>query len=62
MIELSNSCLTAKIALMGAELKSLKERATGVEYIWQSDPSIWSGASPILFPVIGGLKNGVCRI
>lgn len=62
MIELSNSKLAAKISPTGAELKSLKERSTGIEYIWQSDPAWWTGASPILFPVIGGLKNGVCRI
>jgi len=62
MIELSNSCLTAKISPTGAELKSLKESATGIEYIWQSDPAIWNGASPVLFPIIGGLKNGVCCI
>ncbi|MCF7849449.1 MAG: aldose 1-epimerase family protein [Kiritimatiellales bacterium] len=62
MITLSNSNLSAKIALMGAELKSLKEHATGLEYIWQSDPAHWKGASPILFPIVGGLKNGTCRI
>jgi len=62
MITLTNNIITAKIASMGAELKSLKELGTGIEYIWQSDPAVWNGASPILFPVIGGLKNGVCRI
>ncbi len=62
MITLSNNIIAVRIAPEGAELKSLKELCTGVEYIWQSDPAIWNGASPILFPVIGGLKNGVCRI
>lgn len=43
---------------MGAELKGLKELDSGIEYIWQSDPAWWGGAAPILFPIIGGLKNG----
>jgi galactose mutarotase-like enzyme len=56
-VELSNSILSVRIEETGAELKSLKEQSTGVEYIWQSDPAWWTGAAPILFPIIGGLKN-----
>ena len=62
MVELSNSFISAKVSPTGAELKSLREHSTGIEYIWQADPAWWAGASPILFPIIGGLKNGVCRI
>ena len=43
-VELSNSILSARIEDTGAELKSLKEISTGVEYIWQSDPAWWSGS------------------
>jgi galactose mutarotase-like enzyme len=56
-VTLTNNYLSAQLHLKGAELKSLKEHATGIEYIWQSDPTYWTGAAPILFPIIGGLKN-----
>ena len=44
---------------MGAELCSIKNHENNLEYIWQADPAIWGSHAPNLFPVIGGLKNGV---
>ncbi len=55
---LGNPVLGVRVENAGAEIKSIKEHATGLEYIWQSDPAYWTGAAPILFPIIGGLKNG----
>jgi galactose mutarotase-like enzyme len=55
---LSNAHLNVCIAEMGAEIKSIRERSTGIEYIWKGDPTWWSGSAPILFPIIGGLRNG----
>ena len=26
--------------------------------MWQADPAWWAGTAPVLFPVIGGLKDG----
>ena len=60
-VTICNERLSARIAAMGAELKSLRDNATGREYIWQSDPAYWTGAAPILFPIIGGLKNNEYR-
>lgn len=59
---ITNNRLSVSIAETGAELKSLREHATGLEYIWQSDPTWWNGAAPILFPIIGGLKDDACYI
>jgi galactose mutarotase-like enzyme len=47
----------ARIEEMGAELKSLRDRQSGAEYIWPGDQTWWSGSAPILFPNVGGLKN-----
>ena len=58
---LSNACLNVRIDEMGAEIKSIQERSTGIEYIWQGDPTWWSGSAPILFPIVGGLRNGTYR-
>ena len=44
-----------KINPFGAELKSFNKN--GNEIIWQSNPKIWNGSAPILFPFVGRLKN-----
>lgn len=54
---LSNASLTAAVRTQGGELVSLKDQA-GTEYIWQGDPAFWSGQNPILFPIVGSLKDG----
>ena len=43
--------VTARIALRGAELKSL--RVAEHEFVWGGAPAWWSYSAPILFPVIG---------
>lgn len=55
---LLNDYVTAKIDPHGAQLSSLIRRQTGEEFIWQRDPAYWTESAPILFPIVGGLKNG----
>lgn len=47
---------TASISSVGAELQSLSGE-DGQEVMWQGDPDVWSGRAPILFPIVGALKN-----
>ena len=53
---ISNSKLTAEIKHLGAELSSLKDNS-GREYIWNGNPIFWGKHSPVLFPIVGTLKN-----
>lgn len=55
-IILSNSQLTATINSLGAELISLKNN-NNREFIWEGNPDFWGKHSPILFPIVGSLKN-----
>lgn len=55
-ITISNSELTATINTFGAELTSLKNNSNR-EYIWEGNPDYWGKHSPILFPIVGSLKN-----
>ena len=55
-ITLKNQHLTAVIREKGAELCSVTDPA-GTEYIWQADPAIWGRHAPLLFPLIGRLKD-----
>jgi len=54
---IENEKLICTIESTGAEIRSLKNKATGVEYIWQIDNSIWGSSSPVLFPSIGKIKD-----
>jgi len=53
---ISNSILTAEIKHTGAELCSLKDNLNK-EYIWNGNPDFWGKHSPVLFPIVGSLKN-----
>lgn len=59
---LENEWLCVTVADHGAELKSMKEKADGTEYLWNGDPSWWKYSSPVLFPIVGKLANGKYRI
>ena len=53
---IKNSGLTAVINLKGAELISLKDKENK-EFIWEGNPIFWAKHSPVLFPIVGTLKN-----
>ena len=51
--------ITAIIAADGAELCSL-QNAQGLELLWQAGPA-WPRHAPLLFPIVGRLKNDELR-
>jgi galactose mutarotase-like enzyme len=53
---ISNGRLEAVINYKGAELISLKNHS-GREFIWEGNPEFWGKHSPVLFPIVGTLKN-----
>ena len=54
---LENDILKISINSKGAELLSLYNKETQLEYLWNGDANYWPKTSPVLFPVVGGLKN-----
>jgi len=58
---IQNNDLICKIESVGAEIRSLIDKKTGKEYIWQIDESIWGSSSPVLFPAIGKIKSGCLK-
>jgi len=54
---IENEILNVSVAEKGAELTSIYHKGFELEYMWNGDPSFWSKHSPILFPVVGALKN-----
>ncbi|MCI9567181.1 MAG: aldose 1-epimerase family protein [Lawsonibacter sp.] len=59
--ELEKGGLRATVQTKGGELISLRDKA-GLEHIWQGDPAFWTGRNPILFPIVGTLKDGQVEI
>ncbi len=54
---IENDRIRVGVKEFGGELTSFFDKNAGFEYLWQGIPEIWSGQSPVLFPVIGRLKN-----
>ena len=52
---IENEFLKIEINSKGAELVSVK--FAGKEFIWNGNPVFWSKHSPVLFPIVGSLKN-----
>jgi galactose mutarotase-like enzyme len=53
---LRNEHVEIAVKRLGAELTSITD-ADGIEYLWQGDPVVWGGQSPILFPIVGRLTG-----
>ena len=56
IISISSNSLIASIDTMGAQLMSLRKGES--EYLWQGDSNWWPRRAPILFPIVGVLKDG----
>lgn len=59
--KISNSKLSVQIKSKGAELFSLKNNVTQREFIWEGNSDFWGKHSPVLFPIVGTLKNNTYR-
>lgn len=60
-LTIASSGMSAEVSTTGAELQRLDapgERAL----LWNGDPAVWAGRSPILFPIIGMLAGGRYRL
>jgi galactose mutarotase-like enzyme len=55
IVTISNATLSATINTLGAELISLVKN--NKNYIWQVDETFWNKTAPVLFPIVGRLKN-----
>lgn len=56
IVTIQNEYLTVDIEDLGAQLSSVRNHH-GTEYLWQGDADIWARRAPILFPILGRLKD-----
>jgi galactose mutarotase-like enzyme len=59
--QIKNNHILAQVNSFGAQLNSLKKiddkSSQNLEYIWQANPEYWNRHAPILFPIVGRLKD-----
>jgi galactose mutarotase-like enzyme len=58
---IENDFLKLSAKASGAELISIKNKKNGLEYLWQGDPQFWGRRAPVLFPIVGKLKNNTFK-
>lgn len=57
IFSLKNHLLEIQVKQTGAELCKIKNLSNNTEYLWDADPNIWASHSPLLFPIVGALKE-----
>jgi galactose mutarotase-like enzyme len=57
MFVLENQLLKIGVNPIGAELDSVFHKVFGLEYMWSGDSDFWGKKSPVLFPIVGSLKE-----
>ena len=60
-LELRRGGRAARVETLGGELVSYRDEG-GLEYLWTGDPAYWAGRNPLLFPIVGGLRDGKVQI
>jgi galactose mutarotase-like enzyme len=60
--KLGNEFLEVLADAKGAELTSIKGKKDNVEYLWKADPIYWNRHAPILFPIVGKVKDNKYKI
>lgn len=57
IISIANEHLSATFSTKGAELQQITGIDSGTAYLWSGDANYWAKFSPVLFPIVGTLKN-----
>lgn len=55
---IKNDFLKVSINQKGAELSSIFNQKNQTEYLWQADSAVWGRHAPVLFPIVGQVKDG----
>ena len=56
-LTIENKHLRVKISTLGAEIISIYNKDQHLEHIWKGEKASWNQHAPILFPIVGKLKN-----
>ena len=54
---LENMNIKVTINQKGAEVSRVLSKEKGTEYMWNADSTYWNRTAPVLFPIVGSLKD-----
>jgi len=57
LAKLENDFFEICVSSHGAELHSVCSKKLNKELLWQADEKVWARHAPVLFPIVGKLKN-----
>ncbi|CAM1340921.1 aldose 1-epimerase family protein [Tenacibaculum amylolyticum] len=57
MIVLENDQMQIALKTSGAELTRIYHKGTKIDYLWRIDERFWNRYAPVLFPIVGRLKD-----
>ena len=57
MIKLENEQIIIEVNEAGAELNKLYSKKYNLDFLWCGDSKYWGRKSPVLFPIVGRLKD-----
>ncbi len=58
---IENEEMKVEVESHGAELKSMKNKQTDLDYMWCANPEYYGKTSPNLFPIVGSLHDKTYR-
>lgn len=61
LVSIASGPLSATVSSLGAELVRLRT-AGGVELLWDGNPAVWAGRAPLLFPIVGSVKDDRIKV
>lgn len=61
IVRIAGTRLSASVSPLGAELQTLTDAEAG-ELLWNGDPAFWTGRAPLLFPIVGRLRDDAYRV
>ncbi len=59
---LENSSIKITASTDGGEIHSITSKTDGTEYLWDGNPEYWKYHAPILFPIVGKVKDSKYRV
>lgn len=60
-LSISGTALSAEINPLGAELWALRD-GEGRDLLWNGGAAFWTGRAPILFPIVGTVRDDAYRV
>ena len=62
LYRLENEDVVVEVDEYASEIHHFYAKDTGIEYMWQGNPTYWVGRNPTLFPMVGVTCDGILHI